>query len=161
MEHIDNYCKYTKEEVEFEKKNKASSKNEVGSIKNSFCLETMNDSYKLGIQGNYTNKDYRMLPVKFQMIGVDCEVPRPYLNNKLIMRAFWQCYDDYSNKAYNPDLPVGGILNIELFNFPEIPKTHGKWTMRDIFSMEKNLEKLHFPDLSIPNPVLSTVEVKY
>ena len=33
--------------------------------------------------------------------------------------------------------------------------------MRDIFSLDKNLEKLYFPDLSTPNPVLSTVEVKY
>ena len=66
MEHIDNYCKYTQEDVDLEKKQKASSKVEVGGIKNSFCLEALNDSFKLGIQGNYTNKDFRMLPVRYQ-----------------------------------------------------------------------------------------------
>jgi hypothetical protein len=63
-----------------------------------------------------------VLPLEFEGMGVKCEIPRSYMNQKIVMRGFWTAYDSVSSLSYCPDLPVGGILDIEIFTYPEIPK---------------------------------------
>jgi hypothetical protein len=76
----------------------------------------------LGIWGNYTAKSYRYKPIDFGDIGVQCDLPRNLMLQSTVMRVYWSAENDISNRFYCPDLVVGGIIDIELFSFPEMPK---------------------------------------
>lgn len=54
---------------------------------------------------------YRVKPIDFYTIGIQSEVPRTYMSNRLIMTAYWIGYD-YLSTHYSNYLVVGGILNI-------------------------------------------------
>jgi len=46
------------------------------------------------------------------------DVPRPFLNQTIVFRATWLSYDDVSHNVYTPEIVVGGVLHIDIFNFP-------------------------------------------
>ena len=86
----------------------------------------MSKSYRLGIFGLPTTIS-RPLVAVFDNIGVSTQVPRYFMMKKGIIRALWQKYDDFSNHIYTPELPIGGILNFDTYNFPEIPTHQHQW----------------------------------
>lgn len=59
-------------------------------------------------------------------------------------------YDDVSHDVYTPEIVIGGILHIDIFNFPQLPKKQLKWTMRSILSTNEILSRKYYPD---PNSI--------
>jgi hypothetical protein len=73
----------------------------------------------------------------------------------LIVRGVWTSYNYLTSEEYNTDLTVGGILDVRMFTFPEMPKQalykfHSnyfrKWVMRNVFSVEDRLKIINYPD---------------
>jgi hypothetical protein len=55
------------------------------------------------------------------------------------------------------DIIVGGILNLELFSYPEAARISQKWTMRTELPLKDRLKKIQFPDPTL-NVIDSPVE---
>jgi hypothetical protein len=60
---------------------------------------------------------FRTKPIDFLNIGIQAEIPRIYNTSRLIMTANWLAFD-YLNDVYSPYYVVGGILNIDLLEYP-------------------------------------------
>jgi len=46
-------------------------------------------------------------------------------------------------------MPIGGILDMRMFSYPETPKYAAKWTMRKINNVKDSLKNLPYPDPTI------------
>lgn len=150
LETIERYVIYTAQEMEENKRKAGGRKTDNNPNKPEFHLTEQGKDFKIGIWGNFTMKAYRHKPIEFVTLGMHCDLPRNMMLQSNIMRASWTSFNDLSHRAYCPDLVVGGIFEIELFAFPEMPKQIGKWLMRNIHSVEHQLIKYYYPDASTP-----------
>jgi len=52
------------------------------------------------------------------------------------MRFIWTSYDYVSPKdTYYPDIVVGGIADVRMYDYPVGPKPALKWTIRSVYSV--------------------------
>ena len=109
----------------------------------------MSKSYRLGVFGLPTTIS-RPLVAVFDNIGISTVVPRYFMMKKGIIRALWQKYDDFSAHVYTPELPIGGILNFDTYNFPEVPTHQGPWKFTIVQSEENCLMKVPYPNPEDP-----------
>ena len=85
---------------------------------------------------NPNNKaGYRHKPNDFKDekydISIQCDVPRPFMSYALIMKALWRSEDYLSNpKTYAKDLIMGGILDVECFEFLNRQKIGTGWILK-------------------------------
>jgi hypothetical protein len=99
-------------------------------------LETSTSKdFKIALWGNYTAKSYRYKPIDFGETQIQCDLPRNLMLQSTIMRVFWTANNDISNRFYCPDLVVGGIFEVELFSFPDMPKKQGSKHLSLMFRM--------------------------
>jgi len=78
---------------------------------------------KYGIWVNPNEKvSNRQRHIDFGDKNIQVDIPRPMLNKKVIIRVVWTSFDAYSGKEYNKDFIVGGVLDIALFDFLNLPK---------------------------------------
>ncbi|KRX06750.1 hypothetical protein PPERSA_09152 [Pseudocohnilembus persalinus] len=94
---------------------------------------------------------YRVKPIDFASINIQAEVPRTYNSNRLIMTAMWCSYDYISilygyQLDYQPFYVVGGVLNIEIFEYPTLPRIENKWKMKYRKDEYEDIKKLYYPN---------------
>jgi len=142
---------------EDEKSKLTSKKNEI--YKPNFMLQSSNEFFKIGIRGNYGKMTGTEL-IKHDDLGICNEMPRMFINYNNIQRSTWAAFDDTS-LGYSPYLAVGGVLNIEVFNMPEMPKKHRNWVMRNIQDMDEMLERKLFPDPNANNANVEPVTISF
>ena len=128
-----------------------SKKNEI--YRSNFMLQEQNSFFKIGIRGNYGKMTGTEM-IKHDKLGISNEMPRVFINYNNVQRSTWVAFDSKS-LVYSPYIAVGGVLNIEIFPMPEMPKKHRNWVIRNMQDMEEVLKKKLFPD---PNTNLSNVE---
>ena len=128
-----------------------SKKNEI--YRSNFMLQEQNAFFKIGIRGNYGKMTGTEM-IKHDKLGISNEMPRVFINYNNVQRSTWVAFDSKS-LVYSPYIAVGGVLNIEIFPMPEMPKKHRNWVIRNMQDMEEVLKKKLFPD---PNTNLSNVE---
>jgi len=138
MEKIEVYLLYTEEE-----KKKMTSK-KIENIRDQFELEANNEYFKMGIRGNHSNFSGTEM-LKHESLGISNEVPRIFCKQFNLQRSVWVS-NDITASEQSPYLAVGGVLNIEIFPLPEMPKKHRSWIIRNIQDMEDTLKKKNFPD---------------
>lgn len=62
-----------------------------------------------------------MSPIDFKTLGMKTEVPRTYVNNRLIIAAQWINYD-YLTVEYQNFFVVGGVIQFDLLEYPQNPR---------------------------------------
>lgn len=147
MENIEVYLLLTEEE----KKKLTSKKNEI--YRSNFILQEQNEFFKIGIRGNYGKMTGTEM-IKHDKIGISNEMPRMFINYNNVQRSTWIAHDETS-LTYSPYFAVGGVLNIEIFPMPEMPKKHRNWIIRNVQDLEDILTKKPFPD---PNTNMANIE---
>ena len=75
LEFIEEYIKYTPEELEVLKKGIHKNRNE-SNIKPDFTLRERTADLRFGIFGNVAGKGYHHKPVDFLNLGIMCRIPR-------------------------------------------------------------------------------------
>lgn len=138
MDNIEVYLLLTEEE----KAKSTSKKNEI--YRQNFMLQEQNEHFKMGIRGN-SNKMSGTEIIDHDKLGIQNEMPRIFINSFNIQRTTWTAFQDTAMK-FSSYLAVGGILNIEIFPMPDLPKKHRTWIIRNVQDMEDMLTKKPFPD---------------
>lgn len=109
--------------------------------------------FKYGLWINPNSKTgYRHKPIDFYSLGIQCEVPRTLMSNHLIIKVLWTSYDAFSSfEAYSKDMVVGGVLDIECFQFLPQPKKANNWILKYDYEVKDALKKHHYPALDSTN----------
>lgn len=144
LEYIEDYTKYTKEELARLANNLQNRKNDNG-LKSEFILKSHTRDIKFGIFGSVSGKNQTH---KFTDIGsLQIKIPRQHANQQIIIRTVWTSFDYLqSPEQYCPDIVVGGITDFRFFSYPEGPRQAMKWTMRNVFSVSDRLRNIPYPD---------------
>jgi hypothetical protein len=87
----------------------------------------------------------RPKPIDFKEIGIQSEIPRTMVANKLIMRVFWTSYDYLSSKDYSKDQIVGGVVDISCYQFLSQPEKFKELVLKKIYTGEDALIKNQYP----------------
>jgi hypothetical protein len=66
----------------------------------------------------------RINPIDFKGMGIKTEVPRTYVNNRLIITAMWLDYD-YLTTEYCNFMTIGGIISFDLLEYPQVLRNEG------------------------------------
>ena len=106
------------------KMGKEDSKNKLEITK----MYSNNSLIKYGIWINPNAKGgFRIKPIEFQQLKVHCEVPRMYMSLQMIMNVVWTNYDIYSQNEKQKEYIIGGVLDIQFYEFLPTPKKTLDW----------------------------------
>ena len=155
MNHIEEFTIYTEQEKEELRKQSKKFDN----LKPNFAWQEKNEFFKIGIWGN-TSKILRPLPIEFNDLGIEVELPRIFQSLNNILRVTWVASDDMW-LDYSPYISVGGVLNIEVFNFPEQPKKHRSWVIRNIQEVGDMLKLRQYSDPTANNQNVDPITIKF
>lgn len=155
IQHIDQYLIKSEKEIkntndQQQKKNPKATK-ESSNIKEECTLKCVRDDNKLGLYLNYGVKIFRYRPIDFEELTIMCDMPRTIMSISIIMRASWTSFDDFTAGTYFPYFVVGGVVNVELFSFPSLPRSAKKWVIRQIYSIENTLDRKPYPEPNSQN----------
>lgn len=78
-----------------------------------------------------------------------------------MLRTLWTSYDYLTPHKIQNDFVVGGIVDFQMYQFPEQSKQAAKWTMRPILTVEQRLRNIPFPDPSAHVATDIGVEIKF
>jgi len=138
MENIESYLLYTEEE-----KKKMTGK-KIENIRDQFELEARNEYFKIGIRGNHSNFSGTEM-LKHESLGISNEVPRIFCKQSNLQRSVW-ISNDITSSEKSSYFAVGGVLRIEIFSLPEMPKKHRNWIIRKVQDEEEALLAKNFSD---------------
>ena len=110
-----------------------------------------------GVWANVQSKPMMHLKVAFG--PYECGLPTKQSSSQLILRSMWTSYDYLSEHHVQDDFVVGGIVDFQMFHYPEMCRGANKWVMRNVLETHDRLKPLPFPDTTINNVVESPVEV--
>lgn len=87
----------------------------------------------------------RPKPIDFKEIGIQSEVPRTMVANKLIMRVCWTSYDYLSKVQYSKDSLVGGIVDVSCYQFLGQPEKFKELVLKKIYVGQDALVRNQYP----------------
>lgn len=74
----------------------------------------------------------------------------------LVVTGLWTSYDYLSLFNEQDDIVVGGVLNFQMYSYPESCETKFRWTMRAVYGVDEQLFNIPFPEnnnVIVDNPV--------
>ena len=63
------------------------------------------------------------------------------------MRVIWTAYDQVSVGYLTPEIAIGGVYDVSMYPFPNIPKKMRKWVIRPTLAVEDMLNVKHYPPI--------------
>ena len=112
-----------------------------------------------GIWANVAGKNHYSIDLNFgNYIG---QLPQKQSTGLIILRTLWTSYDYLTPHKIQDDYIVGGVVDFQMFVYPEPSKQAGKWNMRPILTVEQRLKNMPYPDPSahVANDI--GVEIKF
>lgn len=88
---------------------------------------------------------YRIKPIDFTNINIASEVPRTYMSSRLIMTAQW-ISQDYLSNSYSEYIIIGGILSVDIYEYPPLPRVEKDWTMKYSKIKYQEIKRLPYPN---------------
>ena len=88
-------------------------------------------------------------------------LPQKQASGQIVLRALWTSYDYVTPHKVQNDFVVGGIIDFQMYQYPEQSKTAAKWTMRPILTVEQRLRNIPYPDTSAHVAADIGVEIKF
>ncbi|KAL4485735.1 hypothetical protein ABPG72_010997 [Tetrahymena utriculariae] len=96
----------------------------------------------------HSKSSYRHKPIDFLGIGIQCEVPRNYMSQSIIMKALWTSYDSLTSPEYkqnSKDIVMGGVLNVECLEYLPAKVKTANWTLKFHYDVEESIKRLPYP----------------
>lgn len=148
LEYMDTYIKKTPEEMEKEKNNNAGKKKGGDPTKKQKLeLNASRPDIMFGIFANVSLQGMNFSAIPFGSYST--QLPSKVSNQSLILRCLWTSYDYLTPNKIQDDIVVGGIIDFQMYAFPELSKQiKNSWTIRRVYSLEERLRKIPFPDAS-------------
>lgn len=79
---------------------------------------------------------------KISFGNYDCALPMKQATVPIIFRCLWTSYDYLSHEKIHDDIVVGGIVNFQMFAYPELCKTsNSKYSVKFIIYVRVGHEK--------------------
>lgn len=117
-------------------------------VKDNF-IKGQRPDLKAGIWINYQNTGPKFKPIDFDELNMSAELPRQIFEEPCVMRVLWTSYDYLSNSADQNDIIIGGIYEVNIYRFPELPKSVKEWKLRPVKSIEITLNPRPYPSPDI------------
>ena len=159
MEYMDKYVKRTQEEIDRED-NKGGKRTKGGdpTKRPTINLTHAKKDIMFGIFANVIGQNFAYNKVPFNKY--ESGLPAKQSNQPLILRCLWTSYDYLTPNKIQDDIVVGGIVDLQMYAFPEICKqTAQKWVLRTVLPLDERLKKLHFPDPTLAVQDTTPVEI--
>lgn len=102
------------------------------------------DDLMFGVWANIQGKSRMGVLIEYGNYGTN--LPMKQSSSQLVMRCLWTGYDYLTATKIQDDIVVGGVVNFQMYSFPESAKPANKWTMRNILTVEQRLKNVPFPD---------------
>lgn len=116
-----------------------------------FQLTAGGKGFKYGIWGNAT-KNPRLSVIDFASQNLSLSLPKPLALSNVAIRLIYEDHSTISTIFQEQVVQdklhmslVGGILRMDLVDFPEAPRTVESWTLRQILSPEGYLLPITYP----------------
>ncbi|OMJ83049.1 hypothetical protein SteCoe_16080 [Stentor coeruleus] len=104
---------------------------------------------KSGIWLNYQNTGPKFKPIDYEELCMSADLPRQIFEEPCVMRVFWTSYDYLSTSTEQADVVIGGIYEVNIYKFPELPKTVKEWKLRPVKNLEITLTPRPYPSADI------------
>lgn len=126
-------------------------KDENPIYKNEKLYKSVMEDITIGMYINYNNHTYKPLPVEFEDVRGHVEMPRNLCQSsappEIMIRSIWTSFNNLSAMIYTPLIPVGGIVQFDLYKFHDLfPNDLKTWTVRQIYEMQQTLTPIVYPD---------------
>lgn len=122
-------------------------------------LVAPSDDILFGIWANVLSRNQYGYDIKFG--NHMCQLPQKQASTQIVLRTLWTSYDYLTPHKIQNDFVVGGIVDFQMYQFPEQSKQAAKWTMRPILTVEQRLRNIPFPDPSAHVATDIGVEIKF
>ena len=121
MEYMDTYIKRTPEEIAAEE-SKGTKRTKGGdpTKRPTINLTQVKKDIMFGIFANVNGQNFAYQKVEFDKY--QSGLPAKQSNQPLILRCLWTSYDYLTPNKIQDDIVVGGIVDLQMFAFPEICK---------------------------------------
>lgn len=111
------------------------------------------------IWANCTSKSMMHQDIFFK--NYIAQLPQKQASGPVVLRCLWTSFDYLTPHKVQDDYVVGGIVDFQLYHFPEQSKAAGKWCMRQILSVEQRLRNIPYPDPAAHSANELPVEIKF
>jgi hypothetical protein len=118
---MDKHTKMSKEEIEKAKENTKTRGKGDATLREKLILNEKTKDLMFGIWANVQGKSVMHQKISFG--NYDCALPMKQATMPIIFRCLWTSYDYLSNLKIHDDFVVGGIVNFQMFAYPELCKT--------------------------------------
>lgn len=146
FEFMDVYTKLTEEEIKKNQdQNKRSAKGDT-TRKEIFHQVTAEKDILFGIWANVLGRNQFGNQLIFG--NYISQLPQKQANAQIVLRALWTSYDYLTPHKIQNDFVVGGVVDFQMYQYPEQSKQTNTWTMRPILTVEQRLKNIPFPDPS-------------
>ncbi len=89
-----------------------------------------------------------MRDIEYNNLNIKSKLPRTHATSHIVLRTLWTSFDYFNKERYNVDMVVGGIVDLRLYEYPDMPVSKIGWNIRNIYSVEDRLRNIPYPDPS-------------
>jgi Cancer susceptibility candidate 1 N-terminus len=112
---------------------------------------------KVGIWLNYQNTIPKYKSIDFDELNMSADLPRQINEEPCVMRVFWSSNDYLSSTLELEDIVIGGIYEVQIYKFPDFPKTVKEWKLRPTKSIEGTLLQRPYPSTELSGVSLAAI----
>merc|ERR1712232_30337 len=105
------------------------------------------DDIKVGFWGHLASKGFRAKQIDFTKIQIGLDLPKSIASGGVSpgVRALYSTYDSVQGKDAS-NMPVGGMIRVDLLSIPPSSRKVKGWTIRQIPTPGQELLKLPYPN---------------
>mmetsp|Transcript_9273 Transcript_9273/g.9272 ORF Transcript_9273/g.9272 Transcript_9273/m.9272 type:complete len:424 (+) Transcript_9273:342-1613(+) len=108
-------------------------------------IKSQREEIRVGLWLNYQNTGHKFKPIDFDELTMYADMPRQYADDPCVMRAMWTNSNLISTMIETPELVVGGVYEVHIYRFPELPKNVREWRLRPVKTLENMLVQRPYP----------------
>jgi cancer susceptibility candidate protein 1 len=118
--------------------------------KNECKISSDAGSLKFGVWINVALKPFRLKVVDFGNSGIIVDIPKPLALHSVAVRVVYHPANyvvgaNSANSGDTTDVPVGGVLHMDLLEMPPAPRTVKGWAMRQVTDLSKDVGRMSYP----------------
>ncbi len=114
--------------------------------KNECKISSTVAALKFGLWVNVALKPFRLKVVDFVGTGVVVDIPKPLALHSVAVRVLYHPANHVSGGAVaGVDVPVGGVLHMDLLEMPPAARHVKGWTMRQVTPLSKDVGRMLYP----------------
>ena len=115
--------------------------------KNECKISSDAGSLKFGVWINVALKPFRLKVVDFGNSGIIVDIPKPLALHSVAVRVVYHPANHVAGGGalLGDEVPVGGVLHMDLLEMPPTPRNVKGWVMRQVTSLSKDVGRMSYP----------------